>query len=173
MTEIEFRNASYRERPYGGGRLIRRVEASWGSISRHGTTKTEAKAALLAAISEQLAHTYTRRYLRTADVTFALFYCDGWGYDIVTGDGARSSSTLLGDVPEQEAFESMKRHFEQYTSGIDAQSVDRTNGELDAAVLAYREDPSEANRDRCLAAQERHHEAFLREQTAEFMARTA
>lgn len=50
--------------------------------------------------------------------------------------------------------------------------VDRTNGELDAAVLAHREDPSEENRERALRAAEAHNAAFLAEQTEEFQRRT-
>jgi hypothetical protein len=49
---------------------------------------------------------------------------------------------------------------------------DRTNGELDAAVIAYRELPDEANLRRLMAAQRAHVDAFYRERTAEFQART-
>lgn len=173
--DIDYRDASYRERPYGGGRKIRRVEASAGSMSASGANKTEAKAALMACVERQLTHMRTRRYLRTDDVTFALFYADGWVYDIVSGDGHRNSSTLLGAaMDEREAFESMKRHFGQYVVGKDVErGCDRTNGELDAAILAYREDPSEENRERCLHAQQAHTDAFYAEERAEWMARTA
>jgi hypothetical protein len=50
---------------------------------------------------------------------------------------------------------------------------DRTNGELDAAVIAYRELPSEANLRRLMAAQRAHVDAFRREQATAFRARTA
>lgn len=50
--------------------------------------------------------------------------------------------------------------------------MDRTNGRLDAAVLAYREEPTHENRERLLAAQREHNEAFLREQTGEYIERT-
>ena len=171
---IEYRNASFRERPYGGGRLIRRVEAEWGKIRAFGANKTEAKNALLEAIEQQLANAYTRRYLRTDDVTFALYYADGWNYDIVTGDGHRTSSTMLGaEILPHDAFASMNRHFEQYVAGKEFErGVDRTNGELDRAVVAYREDPSDENRERVLAAQEAHVEAFHRERTGEAQLRT-
>jgi hypothetical protein len=50
--------------------------------------------------------------------------------------------------------------------------MDRTSGALDRAVIAYREDPTEANRLRLLAAQAAHTEAFYREQSDEFIERT-
>lgn len=50
--------------------------------------------------------------------------------------------------------------------------MDRTNGRLDAAVLAYREDPSEENRQRLLAAQREHNDDFMREQTGAYIERT-
>jgi hypothetical protein len=50
--------------------------------------------------------------------------------------------------------------------------VDRTNGELDAALMAFREDPSDANRARLMAAQQLHVDDFFAEQTGEFMQRT-
>ena len=50
--------------------------------------------------------------------------------------------------------------------------MDRTDGELDAAVLAYREDDSEANRQRLLAAQRAHDDAFVGEMTGTFQERT-
>jgi hypothetical protein len=170
---IEYRDAPYYERPFGGGRKIRRVEAHCGSLRGDGANRTEAKAALMERIELQLRHAYTRRYLRTADVTFALYYADGWSYDIVAGDGARYSSTGLGACDEREAYQAMSRHFLQYIGGKDMGRVDRTNGELDAAILAYRDDPSEENRDRCLKAQQAHTDAFYAEQTEEFQARLA
>lgn len=156
-----------------GRRQERFTSAEWGSIRRDSANKTEAKAAVLEAVERQLTHLYRRRYLRTADVTFALYYCDGWSYDIVTGDGQLSSSTGLGAIDEREAFESMKRHFDQYVVGKDIErGHDRTNGELDAAILAYRDDPSEENRERCLRAQQAHTDAFFAEERADFQART-
>ena len=50
--------------------------------------------------------------------------------------------------------------------------MDRTNGRLDAAVIAYRESPTEENRLALRAVANEHNEAFLREQTIEFIART-
>src|SRR5439155_18577821 len=131
---IDYRDASYRERAFGGGRLIRRVEASLGGMSARGANKTEARKALEEAIERQCAHMHTRRYLSANDVTFVLFYSDGWTYDIVRSErdlGRRTSSTLMGgEIGEQEAFESMKRHFEQYAivgREIDLH-IDRTGG---------------------------------------------
>ena len=50
--------------------------------------------------------------------------------------------------------------------------VDRTEGELDQAVLAFRGEQSCRNRARVLNAARRHNEHFLREQTKTFVART-
>lgn len=173
---IDYRDASYRERPFGGGRLIRRVEATLGSLSASGANRTEAKKALEAAIERQLAHMRTRRYLSANDVTFALFYNDGWGYDIVRSSqdlGRRTSSTLMGgEMSEQEAFESMKRHFEQYAivgREIDLR-IDRTGGELDRAMQAWNGEQSHENLKRWEAAQAAHVALFYAAQGGEAMA---
>jgi hypothetical protein len=49
----------------------------------------------------------------------------------------------------------------------------RTNGELERAIIAYREDPTEANRARLLAAQSAHVNDFYAEQAREFVGRTS
>lgn len=157
---IEYRDASYRERR--GERKIRRIEASFGRMSAHGANRTEAKANLLADIERQLAHVYARRYLSANDVTFCLYYANGWSYDIVRGErdlGQRSSSTMMGGEPsETEAFESMKRHFEQYAivgRELDL-GVDRTDGELRRAMDAWNAEQSHENLKRWEAAQAVH-----------------
>lgn len=48
----------------------------------------------------------------------------------------------------------------------------RDTSKLDAAVIAYREDPTEANRACTMAAMIEHNERFMAEQTAEFQSRT-
>ncbi len=50
---------------------------------------------------------------------------------------------------------------------------DRTEGRLDRAVIAYREDPSEINRQRLMLVQEEHYRAFMAEQTGDFILRTS
>jgi hypothetical protein len=50
--------------------------------------------------------------------------------------------------------------------------MDRTNGELNRAVLAYRENPTPENERRLIAAQEAHYEHFSREEIADFQRRT-
>ena len=49
--------------------------------------------------------------------------------------------------------------------------MDLTDGRLDAAVLAYRENPTEENRAALMAVQREHHEAFLAQERAEIQAR--
>lgn len=49
---------------------------------------------------------------------------------------------------------------------------DRTNGGLDKAVIAYRDNPTPENRAVLIAAQRAHADAFAAEQTAEFQRRT-
>lgn len=112
---IAFRNASHRSGPYGTGRLIRRVEATWGAITACGANKTAAKTALIEAVERQLEHVYSRRYLSSSEVTFVLFYANGWCYDIVKAGDARGGTCHLDAVDERDAFERMRRHFEQYT----------------------------------------------------------
>jgi hypothetical protein len=53
-----------------------------------------------------------------------------------------------------------------------AASVDRTEGRLDAAVLAYRAEPTDANRAALMAAQREHSDAFIAEQTVDYQRRT-
>src|SRR6201988_4023159 len=116
---ITFRDASYRSQPYGGGKLIRRVEASCGAVSAHGANRTEAKAALLEAIERQCEYAYRRRYLVGISAhdgepaTFALHYSQGWAYDIVLA-GRVACTTGLGDVDFDEAYARMLAHFDQY-----------------------------------------------------------
>jgi hypothetical protein len=50
---------------------------------------------------------------------------------------------------------------------------DRTNGALNRAILAYRENPTPENRAALLAAQSAHVNHFYAEQAAEFVRRTS
>jgi hypothetical protein len=119
MSTIEYRNASYRPGSYGSGKLVRQVEASLGDIRRTAATKPEAKAAVLAAVEEQTQHLYERRYLAADGVVFALYYADGWSYDIIR-DGQRGCTTNFEASDVTEAFEKMRHHFEQYTEAVTA-----------------------------------------------------
>lgn len=51
-------------------------------------------------------------------------------------------------------------------------AVDRTQGRLDAAVIAYRNDPTDENHEALMAVGLEHVEAFYQEQTIDFMDRT-
>jgi hypothetical protein len=112
--EIEFANASYRPGAYGSGKLIRRTRARFGELEAFGENKTEAKNALMAMVLDQCSHVFTRRYLTADGVTFALYYANGWGYDIVRA-GRVACSTGFGEISFHEALERMRAHFEQYT----------------------------------------------------------
>ena len=122
--DIEYRDASYRSSPYGGGKLIRRTEARFGSIRAEGATRTEAKAALLEAVTAQCEHAYVRRYLTGIaahdgrSVTFVLYYAAGWVYDIVRAGAVSCSSSHMGAISETEAIARMREHFDQYTEVI-------------------------------------------------------
>lgn len=50
--------------------------------------------------------------------------------------------------------------------------MDRTNGRLDAAIIAYRDNPTPDTYAALALASEEHNEGFLLEQTIEFQART-
>lgn len=50
--------------------------------------------------------------------------------------------------------------------------LDRTEGRLDAAVLAYRADRTPENEAAVFAAMREHNDAFERDQTIEFQTRT-
>jgi hypothetical protein len=52
-----------------------------------------------------------------------------------------------------------------------AHATDRTNGALDRAIVAYREDPTPENRARLMAASRAHVDHFHAEQTRGFIAR--
>lgn len=51
-------------------------------------------------------------------------------------------------------------------------TLEESRALIDAAVLAHRADPSEANRAALMAEMERHRDLFFREQTIEFQGRT-
>ena len=137
---IEYRDASYFRGAYGRGK-VRQVEAVLGAIRRTAGNKTDAKAELMAAVEEQAAHAFDRRYLVGTDhdgqpVCFALRWCDGWTYDIAKGGeisesvGARFSSCSFSEETERDAFARMLRHFRDYTG---ATKRDRIAAELEAA----------------------------------------
>lgn len=50
--------------------------------------------------------------------------------------------------------------------------MDRTQGRLDAAVIAYRENPTEENRVALMVIMKEHNDKFLAEQAQEFIQRT-
>lgn len=50
--------------------------------------------------------------------------------------------------------------------------MDRTNGRLDAAVLAHRANPTPETHAALMAMQAEHHERFLLDQTIDFQIRT-
>lgn len=121
---IEYRDASYFEGLYGRKR-VHRIEAVLGNIRAFGKNKTEAKANLEEQIASLCEHAYDRRYLTGIaydgrPVTFMLYYCDGWGYDIIRPRDDSEHPTVSGtifnvDTDYREAYERMKNHFEQYT----------------------------------------------------------
>ncbi len=54
----------------------------------------------------------------------------------------------------------------------DPRPVDRTNGELDAAVVAYRENPTLPNKERLFSAMHQHSDHFYREEIRGYQERT-
>lgn len=127
---VKTMNIEYRDTSTRYPRLVRSVEARLGAFTASGRNKTEAKAALLAAIEAQGEHLYARRYLVGPRATFCLHYAQGWCYDIaapsknerlassVTDTLIHFSTTFLGDdLTEKDAAERMRRHFDQYHEG--------------------------------------------------------
>jgi hypothetical protein len=55
---------------------------------------------------------------------------------------------------------------------MNTKAKDRTNGELDTAVIAFRREPTPDNRARLMTAMEAHADSFKREQTSDFVDRT-
>lgn len=87
----------------------------------------EAVAALDNLIQQSHRHACTRRYLIARDGTvFALSFALGWTYDIIHTDkpGAQSpGSCCLTCGSFVEAYDAMKRHWEQYDADCVAQPV--------------------------------------------------
>lgn len=50
--------------------------------------------------------------------------------------------------------------------------MDRTNGALDKAIIAFRANPTPENRAALMTAAKRHNEHFVREQTGNYIERT-
>lgn len=121
---IDFRDAGYFAGSYGRKR-VHRIEARLGDMSAFGRNKTEAKAALEALIEKQCEHLYERRYLTGMSldgkpVTFCFYYNQGWTYDIHTSDHPYPSSCGFNEeTTRTEAFERMKKHFQDYTGTTD------------------------------------------------------
>lgn len=122
---VEYRDASYFEGSFGR-KKVKRVEAMFGQLRVFGPNKKVAKGDLEIAIRKQCENANERRYLTGIahdgkPVTFAMYYNQGWCYDIVRPDdhgpySMRVSSTAFNDDTDfLEAWNRMHRHFEQYT----------------------------------------------------------
>lgn len=72
--------------------------------------------ALRIVLTRQCEFLHTRKYVRVKDVTFALYFANGWQYDIVHDDGKTSSCMLnISDVKSYgDALSVMMRHVQQY-----------------------------------------------------------
>jgi hypothetical protein len=88
--------------------------------------------------------------------------------------GADPTGLGMGASPELDSRQTASVAATAETPGAHAFAAvaDRTDGRLDAAVLAHRESPTEENLAVLLAVQAQHAEAFMREQTTESMTRT-
>jgi hypothetical protein len=90
-----------------------------------GSTPIEVKQAAENAISRQLQYASKRHYIITDNgATFVLRYNFGWMYDIVTPTS--TSTTILGDVTERQAYTDMYNHAQQYgniTSRVDTSLI--------------------------------------------------
>jgi hypothetical protein len=60
-------------------------------------------------LKRQADYLHTRRYVRKDNVTFALYYANGWQYDIVRDDGS-ASTCMLNCQSYADALERMLKH---------------------------------------------------------------
>ncbi len=81
-----------------------------------GTNKEALTGQLFDAIKNASEYSHARRYVRKGSVTFALYYANGWCYDIVRDDGKASSCFLnVSDTKTYpQALEKMLAHVEQH-----------------------------------------------------------
>ena len=94
------------------------VKVGSSGFERIEPTATLARKSLKSAIVQQIRYTQTRTYRRAADGTiFALYFADGWKYDIVGTDHiARGypATTFLYETEYEEVLPIMERHVAQY-----------------------------------------------------------
>lgn len=100
---------------YSGGCRIKSyvcklADTGWQVTGRNRESLMERLRQVLTR-QEQFLH--TRRYIRKGNVTFALYYANGWQYDIVRDDGRSSASMLTCDTYMQ-ALEIMTKHANQH-----------------------------------------------------------
>lgn len=85
-------------------------------FERHAATAADAKEACTAAIVAQATYGSTRRYIWRSEggkpVCFALYYADGWWYDITRPGQSVPSSCGLAATTMDAAFEAMRQHAE-------------------------------------------------------------
>lgn len=90
------------------------VEIEGTGWKQNATTKEMALALLQERLKLQQENMYCRRYLQKNRTTFALYYCDGRAYDIISPDASKYSSCLLSDKTFTSAYQRMYSHWEQY-----------------------------------------------------------
>lgn len=75
-------------------------------------SRDEAASLLFDRVKAQEEYNHARKYVRKGNVTFALFYANGWQYDIVRDDGQASSCHMnIVDVRTYaQALERMLKH---------------------------------------------------------------
>lgn len=90
--------------------VARLADTGW---EHEADTKEQALEGLAQALARAELYAYTRRYVRKGGVTFALFYANGWQYDIVHDDG-KTSGCLMACETYPQALAQMMRHVADY-----------------------------------------------------------
>lgn len=101
----------------GGANVWRASLCHWNHSDKD---KRVALEQLRERIERQSDFCQTRKYIRANGATFALYYADGWQYDIVRDDNPdRYSTTCLCDryFTYPQALEKMIAHIEQFNGG--------------------------------------------------------
>jgi len=89
--------------------------ATFGRWEQYGS-KDAAVELLMRRINDAQDNAFRRKYIVTPKATFALYWADGWAYDIVHPDGSTSSCMFNTGRTFDEAFDCMQKHAKDYNS---------------------------------------------------------
>ena len=92
------------------GKKTKTFTAKFAEWIGEGKTKEEALAGLTKILENQNKYLFERKYIPARNAVFALYYAQGFCYDIVHTDTGQVSTCMMGDIPKLEAIEKMTAH---------------------------------------------------------------